>query len=202
MNNIVALQRSGSMGQTHLFLHKPAVFISARDSRRKLAFTRLIAGALVLTAASLALAKAPTLCEANEVIVLSCATPKKVLSVCASNGLNANTGYLQYRIATLKKGQPQIDLVYPAEKQHPAKWFTYDTDSLSAKANTTSLRFSMKHYGYEVIHSVGAFEASLVGVFVETDKQKTLAFECPARQAIGQLGGLEAYGIPKTPNQP
>jgi hypothetical protein len=82
--------------------------------------------------------------------VFSCSMGKKTASVCASMTYGPAEGYLQYRF-----GAPgNIEMTYPARKQHPKDQFTafYATPVMDdgSRAMVVSLEFGINDYGYEI----------------------------------------------------
>ena len=82
---------------------------------------RILISLFVIGICSAAYAEA-TLCEKNEITVWSCKTKKKIYSLCASNDIATNSGYMQYRAG--HKGK--ISFRFPEKLQHPRGIFTPD----------------------------------------------------------------------------
>lgn len=83
-----------------------------------------------------------THCDINENVAWSCKVGERVISVCASDPISGDTGYIQYRIGR----PPRTELVYPANKAPPRGRFAY---RLTPQGDT-SLSFSNGGYDYEV----------------------------------------------------
>ncbi|MBM3646928.1 MAG: hypothetical protein FJX11_03970 [Alphaproteobacteria bacterium] len=75
--------------------------------------------AIVVIAVRPLIAGATSLCAPDEVVVFSCRTGDKTVSVCAARGARANQGYLQYRFGRPAAGATP-EFVLPEEKKPPA----------------------------------------------------------------------------------
>ena len=82
-----------------------------------------------------------SLCEKSEVTVWSCFTSKKIYSLCASNGLNKISGYMQYRAGTIGN----IDFRFPKDSRHPKGIFAADVGNRGG-----SFHFTNANYEYEI----------------------------------------------------
>lgn len=112
-------------------------------------FTRLVAG-LCGAMISLAVLAADSHCTAEEDTVFSCDLGKKVVSVCASKPLTANSGYLQYRYGTL--GKPE--LLFPSASVSP-KIVTQARTLMFAGGGGAYLRFNNGSTSYIVYSAIG-----------------------------------------------
>lgn len=72
-----------------------------------------VATLVALTVVNTPLLASTSHCNANENVVFSCNTGKKVVSVCASKAINAKSGYMQYRFGKL--GNPEA--IIPAKPE-------------------------------------------------------------------------------------
>lgn len=80
-------------------------------------------------------------CQMGEKQIWSCEYEAKLYVICASDDLNASTGYMQYRVY---KGALQ-EFVYPATQRHPKGLFT-----LYPRARGASLVFKNGQFQYEI----------------------------------------------------
>jgi len=151
---------------------------------------------VALAAQSLAISAAErkTYCESTEVVVFSCTSRHRVISVCRSPDLSANAGYLQYRFGTA--GKPP-EFVYPTEKIHPHEYFKYVSEG-GAKWSSDQLQFSVAAYEYVVFMERAAFDSNGGGVLVLKRSKFASALVCPREQVTDDLYSLEKFGIPRT----
>ena len=87
----------------------------------------------------------PNHCTSAEQIVFSCTIGKKILSVCASNILSKQAGYMQYRFGQKNK----IEMSYPETPQHPRQ-FIFFSSVPYAGGGEAHLRFANGQYEYIV----------------------------------------------------
>ena len=83
------------------------------------------------------------LCEKSEITLWTCETQKKIYSLCSSEKITKNSGYIQYRAS--KAGRTIF--VFPASKRPPFGIFTY----LSSANGDAFISFSNGSYEYNVI---------------------------------------------------
>jgi len=126
------------------------------------------------TAAGEAAEENQSLCSPDEVIVFSCVCSNKVLSLCATNNITANTGRLTYRYGIPVK---TLELVYPAKPLEPAKAFYAYFDSW-AKGSVSEISFKRGQYTYTVYSRTAAFEIGTAkrenGAGVEIHRKEAL----------------------------
>lgn len=91
-----------------------------------------------------------TLCIAQEKIVFSCGTGKKVISVCSSENLSPDTGYVQYRYGT----KTMTELIFPEQKNHPKDFATGDNLTFSGGGGSY-MRLNNGAYSYIVYSAIG-----------------------------------------------
>lgn len=104
-----------------------------------------------------------TLCEPEEIIIFSCALPKKkTVSLCSSKDASNNTGYMQYRFG---RDVSSIELEYP-RKQAPAKEFFKYHSSVFAKGGTAAVSFRIGSYRYSLFSTASVYGYSGSGVIV------------------------------------
>jgi hypothetical protein len=134
---------------------------------------------------------ARTQCSAGETVVFSCSTgTTRILSLCASQDVGKDTGYLQYRFGTADK----LELVYPEKPQPPKALFTPGTLSFSGGGGTY-LQFKKGAYTYTVFSAIGNFapsggKATAVGVSVKNGDKEVANIPCRKDSSLneGELG--------------
>lgn len=108
-----------------------------------------------------------TLCEPEEVIVFSCALPKKkTVSLCASKDASDNTGYMQYRLG---RNVSSIELEYPRKKAPAKDFFKHYTFAFS-KGGTAAVSFWIGIYRYSLYNTSSSFGYNGAGVIVNRGK--------------------------------
>lgn len=136
----------------------------------------LMATALApITAAPGPVAAAPgsdSHCTADEDVVFTCKTGKKLLSVCASKDLTANAGFIQYRFGP--KGKPEMRLKEPAE--HPSAFAAAAAVPFSG-GNEVHIRFNGGDHNYVVYEGEGKGWIR-AGVVVEKNGRKVANISC------------------------
>jgi hypothetical protein len=108
-----------------------------------------------------------TLCEPTETVVFSCvssregtdpfhstAISRKVISLCATPGVSANSGALIYRLGA-DKGH--IELTYPKQPLAPAGAFTVAFQSW-AKGSESRVSFIVGQYSYTLYNRVAVYD--------------------------------------------
>jgi len=135
-----------------------------------------------------------SLCLADEAVIFSCYTGKKLISVCASKDLSATTGYMQYRFGP--KGAPEI--VYPPSKEHPRN-YTEAGVLTFAGGGGAYLRFKKEQYGYVVYTAIGRGWGQKAGLVVEKNNKSVSNLKCNKAAATSELGPdlYEKAGLPK-----
>jgi hypothetical protein len=88
---------------------------------------------------------ATTHCTPNEQVIFSCPTGKqKIVSVCASQDLSSNSGYLEYRF-----GKPgALEIVLPAGGKDPTDAAEAGTFSSMNGSAASFIRFKKGDYAY------------------------------------------------------
>jgi hypothetical protein len=147
---------------------------------------------LFLTAApnASALAAAPTLCKADELVVFSCPTGAHTASVCASKDISKDSGALQYRFGK----KDSVDLAYPEAAAKPADVFTSGTLMYSGGGGAW-LRFSKGPFVYTIFSAIGKWGpgdtvADVGGVAIKKDGKEFGNFPC----VNGGIGGKDELG--------
>jgi hypothetical protein len=137
----------------------------------------------------------PTLCDADEVVYLSCSIGKKLLSVCGSKQLTNESGYLRYLFGESGKTP---ELVYPREQIHPSKAFRRNEPLTSAKAGAMALAFDISSFTYNVFSTRSAFGYNGAGIIVRQGDKEVAHNECaPGTVNDGKFFfDLSEVGIP------
>ena len=86
---------------------------------------------------------ARNLCHADEDVLFSCDLEKKVAALCASHGVTATSGYIQYRFGTLAK----LEFVYPSELKPPKGNF-FHSFTLFGGGDGNRIRFENAGHEY------------------------------------------------------
>ena len=103
---------------------------------------------------------APTsLCTKDEKVVFSCPLRRstKIVSLCSSEKLTKDAGYLQYRFGTPGK----IELEFPDVRHESLKAFKY-SHYFRAKVDSTEISFSRNGYTYAVFDEYNGEEKRVV----------------------------------------
>jgi len=151
-----------------------------------------IATLVALTLANTQLFATDSHCNANENVIFSCNTGKKVVSICASKTLNAKSGYLQYRFG--KIGSPEA--LIPSKPENfrktvsafylniggtaEAKGISFTNGNLLYGMNTTSGYLYVRKNGNDIadftckndnflIDNFDTFNFKKIGMKVEED---------------------------------
>lgn len=115
-----------------------------------------------------------TLCDAAEDTYLSCLIGKKLLSVCGSNEITTESGYLRYLFGESGK---RPELIYPTGQVHPSKAFRRNKPLVSAKTGAMVLAFDISGITYNVFSTRSAFGYNGAGVIVQQG-EKEVVKEC------------------------
>lgn len=102
----------------------------------------LVLGAFLAGMPSLLFAAPVTLCSANEEVIFSCIAKQKMYEICASKGLSATSGYMQYRAGVNGK----VDFVFPNRRVVPAGNFKFNLLARGAE-----LSFQDGELTYEIV---------------------------------------------------
>jgi len=114
-----------------------------------------------------------THCASDETIVFNCRTGKKVVSICASKAISANTGYVQYRFGKLKRPE----LILPATKSPPTA--DIQANSLTfAGGGGAYIRFKRDEHSYVVYTAIGRGWGEKAGLAVEINHQLQANLTC------------------------
>jgi hypothetical protein len=137
----------------------------------------------------------PTLCDAEEVVYLSCSMGKKLLFICGSKQLTKESGYLRYLFGESGKDP---ELVYPGEQTHPSKAFRRNEPLSSAKAGAMALAFDISSFTYNVFSTRSAFGYNGAGVIVRQGDKEVAFKECASGKVNDKkfFFDLSEIGIP------
>lgn len=138
--------------------------------------------ALVRSATPIAAAPAQSVasfCTAGETVVYSCDLGSKRVSVCASAGVNAQQGYVQYRFG--KPGQPlEMETPKRGNKPDPS---VYGRSEAFAGGGGAWIRFSKGDHAYVVFSGIGRWGENgetmeKAGVVVEKAGKQIAYLKC------------------------
>ena len=115
----------------------------------------LVSGARVIETAAGAkpAATQKSFCSASEVVIFSCHTGTRMVSVCASRDAGLNKGYLQYRFGKFDSSEP-LEIVLPEGRIAPAKAAIGEVVSFAGGGGTW-LRFTKATATYTVYSGIG-----------------------------------------------
>lgn len=121
---------------------------------------------------------ANSLCKTNEKVLFNCqmASADKTLSVCASDDLTNNSGYLQYRYGS---DANTIDMRFPKDRSTSQSVFSYSTQGLSF--NNGSIKYRVYTQGSAGIKTFWARDPS---------RNKTLPCRGTVTNQLSQLEGI------------
>ena len=123
-------------------------------------------------------------CAAEQRVVFSCSTAKKLVAVCASPNLNASSGQVQYRVS--RAGA--LELSYPSAG---ADWRTEQTVQsgtlLFSGGGGAFMSFTNAPYRYVVYSASGRGWGSKAGVVVEHKGRRIAHLKCQGK-VISELG--------------
>jgi hypothetical protein len=123
--------------------------------------------------------QAGTLCAKDERVIFSCPIrrPAKIVSLCASKNLTADTGYVQYRFGLPAK----VELEYPKDRSGAQQKFQY-THYFRAQVDLTEISFNSEGYEYQITDDYNGEEKpvqSIQGLSVKAPgKDKETNFTC------------------------
>lgn len=134
--------------------------------------------------------RANSLCAKTEHIIFSCRTrsstkrpsrsPGKIVSLCASAGLDRERGYLQYRYGLPGK----IELEFPQSRSGTQQMFQY-THYMRFQVDLTEINFQIDGYAYQIFDDYNGEEKPAIsteGVSVTAPgKEKEVSFTCVTR---------------------
>ncbi len=115
----------------------------------------LVSAARVVDSTAGAKPAAPqkSFCTPAEVVIFSCRTGTRMVSVCASKDAGLNKGYLQYRFGKVDSSEP-LEITLPEGQVAPAKAATGEVVSFAGGGGTW-LRFTKAAVTYTVYSGIG-----------------------------------------------
>ncbi|SDW49077.1 hypothetical protein SAMN05421783_104237 [Thiocapsa roseopersicina] len=121
-------------------------------------------------------------CSSGELVVFSCDTGKKTVSVCASPDLSARGGWVEYRFGPV--GAPE--LVFPAARSHPRHVVQAGTWGFSGGGGAF-MQFSKAPYAYTVYTAIGKGWGEKSGVAVLKNGKRIANLPClgPVQSELG-----------------
>lgn len=120
-------------------------------------------------------ARHETLCNTSETTYLTCLIGNKLLSVCGSEQITKESGYLRYLFGELGK---RPELIHPDKEVHPSTVFRRNEPLTSAKAGVMALAFDISDFTYNVFSTRSAFGYNGAGVIVQRGEQQIALKEC------------------------
>lgn len=151
----------------------------------------------MLMAVSTPLFAANSHCTATEETVYSCNLGRKVVSVCASKPLTAQSGYLQYRFGAL--GKPE--LTFPKTNVAP-KTVVQSKSLMFSGGGGAYLRFTNGATSYVVYTAIGKGWGEKDGIAVQQKGKTTAHLEC--KDVPVSVMGDEFFtraGLPEDPQE-
>ena len=116
----------------------------------------------------------PTLCKQKENDIFSCASNKKVISICETKNDNKEENILTYRFGKLNT-KPELE--YSSKKGKMAESFSYASDGYM-NGNTKELSFGIGKYRYTVSQDIHNYKDNSAGLTVEKNNKKIKYFPC------------------------
>jgi hypothetical protein len=134
--------------------------------------------------------KQASLCTPDEMIIFSCRTGLKVVSVCSSKAASATSGYLQYRFGKPDSRDP-LELTLPEEWLPPSKAATGQYEPFAGGGGSW-LRFKKGAFSYVAYSGTGRWgpkgeTRDKAGIVVERNGKEVANLKCSNR-ADGELG--------------
>lgn len=114
------------------------------------------------------------LCTSSETVLLACTTGKKLISVCGTKGLSANSGQIFYRLAPV--GQAP-EMTYPDGNQTPKTAFKQGSFRITNERSGSFLSFSRGDFRY-VVYSGEGNAQNYSGVAVERAGKRIASLRC------------------------
>ena len=114
------------------------------------------------------------LCTSSETILFACSTGKKLISVCGTPNLSANSGQIFYRLAPIGKAP---EMTYPDDSQLAKTAFKQGSFRITNDRSGAFLSFSRGDYRY-VLYSGEGNVQSYNGVAVERAGKRVANLKC------------------------
>ncbi len=93
-------------------------------------------------------AHSASLCRQSEGTYFSCSAGSKIVSLCASNPISKDRGYLQYRFGA----EAHVELQYPERRAPPHEYFTRYSSAF-AHGWVTHINFQSGEFTYAIYNS-------------------------------------------------
>ena len=134
-----------------------------------------------------------SLCENDEKIIFSCTTAAKsakIVSLCASNDLAKDRGYLQYRFGLPGK----IELEFPQQRDQTQTAFKY-SHYFRAQVDQTEISFTSGAYEYAIFDDYNGEQEPAQhdqGIRIQPNTGKEITLKCrgKAKAQYGDLAGV------------
>lgn len=145
-------------------------------------------------------AKQASFCTSAEVVVFSCRTGAKMVSVCASKDAGPSKGYVQYRFGKPDSQDP-LELVLPEDRIAPPRAAAGENVPFAGGGGTW-MRFRKGQLTYTVYSGIGKWGPrgeirEKAGLVVEQSGKQVAVLKCNNPDAGGELGPVwfEKAGI-------
>lgn len=135
---------------------------------------KFLATLLLVSTSAFASVDPPSLCVAPEATYFTCSTGTKVISLCASAGLSATSGTLQYRFG---KNTGEIEMSYPSPPSNPRAKFQAYLYSF-AKGGVSAIGFKVGRYSYSLFETHSVYGYNGAGVMLRKDGKPLKTIEC------------------------
>jgi hypothetical protein len=127
-----------------------------------------------------AAAEVPSLCSADEQTIWSCAAKHKIYSICASESLDATTGWLQYRAGPAGN----INFRYPETLSHPKGAFRF-----SLLARGAQMEFRNGVFSYTIYEDITG------GATIAVEKNDVEIASINCKEATDTLANTETINF-------
>jgi hypothetical protein len=131
------------------------------------------------------------LCAGSETVLFACSTGKKLISVCGTKALSANSGQILYRLAPIGKAP---EMTYPEGDQPPRTAFKQGSFRITDDRSGSFLSFSRGDFRYVVYSGEGKAQ-NYSGVAVERAGKRIASLRCEGdvndnlyRETFSKLG--------------
>ena len=161
----------------------------------------MIKGLSMIASLGFAVVIAPTapqparsLCEKGEKVIFSCAIrrPAKIVSLCASNDVSKDRGYVQYRFGLPKK----VELEFPKTRTSTQAQFKY-SHYFRAQFDQTELNFESDRYQYTIFDDYNGEQKPASheqGIRITAPDGKETALSCRGRAQADYSDLSDVFG--------
>lgn len=134
--------------------------------------------------------KGPSLCAANEQILWNCTVKGsgKMASLCASDPVTSDAGYVQYRFGTAA----QVELSFPQERNHSQQQFTYSRYTRPLET-ALEVRFTNQDVNYALTSENNQEEEPAIrrsSIDVTNASGKSVSINCVERGTLMNMEDL------------